>query len=68
MKEQILASHAAEEVTKKVTKDYEELQKENPGILKVPKIIGILGAVEMVFFGICIDRKSVVRERVFRAV
>lgn len=53
MKEQILASHAAEEVTKKVTKDYEELQKENPGILKVPKIIGVLGAVEMVFFGIC---------------
>lgn len=33
--------------------DYEELQKENSGILKAPKIIRILGMVEMVIFGIC---------------
>ena len=53
MKESILSAHAAEDVTRKLTKDYEELQKENSGILKVPKIIGILGVVDMVFFGIC---------------
>ena len=34
-------------------KDYEELQNENSGILKAPKIIGILGVVEMAIFGIC---------------
>lgn len=36
-----------------IMNDYEELQKENSGILKAPKIIGILGVVEMVIFGIC---------------
>lgn len=53
MKGQISAAHAAKDVTQKITKDYEEFQKENSGILKAPKIIGILGVVEMVFFGIC---------------
>ncbi len=53
MKESIFAAHAAKDVTQKITKDYEKLQNENSGILKAPKIIGILGVVDMMFFGIC---------------